>query len=65
MGVDTLGTALVDNNTLGYGVDNSTTLGTDVVGGDTLVANIDGNSGEVVIGGEDGSGSTGGGEVKA
>ena len=46
-------------------VSGRTTLQTDVVGGDTLGSKSDGNSGEVVIGGEDGRGSTGGGAVNA
>ena len=64
MGADPLGTSLFGNSTLRDGEGGGTTLGTDVVGGYTLGTKSNGDSGEVVMGGEDISGSTGGGEGK-
>ena len=65
MGSETLIATLVGNSTLGAGVCIRTTLGTDVFGADNLKAKIYGDSGKVVMGGEDGIESTGGDEGNA
>ena len=65
IGSDTIGAAVVINRTLEDGVDRGTALKTDIVDGYIFGAKSDGDSDEVVIGGEYRSVSNGGFAGKA